>query len=59
MLTGAAEPARAARARREIVDDGERRLNDRHDHELRQPVERLQRERSGPRFQQLTISGPW
>src|SRR5512141_1908178 len=38
---GAAEAAVRARARLEIVDDVERRLHHGHDHELREPLQRL------------------
>lgn len=45
VLAGAAEAARTAIALGELVDDIELGLHDRHDHELRQALERVQDER--------------
>ena len=41
------------------VDDAELGLHHRHDHQLRDALERLIVNARSPRFQQLTISGPW
>ena len=58
-FSAAAEAALTALARGEVLDNAERCLDHRNDHELREAIEWLQRERRDPRFQQLTISGPW
>jgi len=47
-LAGTAKPPRGALARIEIGNDAKRRLHDRNDDELGQPVERLQREVGTP-----------